>query len=161
MLAFAQLTWRESLRDIETSLAALGPKLYHAGFRQPIARSTLADANEHRDWRIFADFDQVRIAQATALYAKDPFLPELKATADALDSTTIDPFLSLFPWAKFRRHKAAVKLHTLLTLQGNFPTVIIVTPGCVHDVNILDQLTREWLDKVVAAIHRHWCNKNA
>ena len=143
VLAFAQLTWRESLRDIETCLTALGPKLYHAGFRQPPARSTLADANEQRDWRIFADFAQVLIGQATALYAKDPFLAELKATAYALDSTTIDLCLSLFPWAKFRRHKAAIKLHTLLTLQGHFPTVIIVTPGCVHDVNIFDQLVWE------------------
>ena len=143
VLAFAQLTWRESLRDIETCLSALGPKLYHSGFRQPTARSTLADANEQRDWRIFADFAQVLIAQATALYAKDPFLADLKASAYALDSTTIDLCLSLFPWAKFRRHKAAIKLHTLLTLQGNFPTVIIVTPGNVHDVNILDQLVWE------------------
>ena len=143
VLAFAQLTWRESLRDIETCLAALGPKLYHSGFRQPTARSTLADANEHRDWRIFADFAQVLITQATALYAQDPFLADLKATAYALDSTTIDLCLSLFPWAKFRQHKAAIKLHTLLTLQGNFPTVIIVTPGNVHDVNVLDQLTWE------------------
>ena len=143
VLAFAQLTWRESLRDIETCLAALGPKLYHSGFRQPTARSTLADANEQRDWRIFADFAQILIAQATALYAKDPFLAELKAAAYALDSTTIDLCLSLFPWAKFRRHKAAIKLHTLLTLQGNFPTVIIVTPACVHDVNVLDQIVWE------------------
>ena len=143
VLAFAQLTWRESLRDIETCLAALGPKLYHSGFRQPTARSTLADANEHRDWRIFADFAQVLIAQATALYTQDPFLAELKATAYALDSTTIDLCLSLFPWAKFRRHKAAIKLHTLLTLQGHFPTVIIITPGGVHDVNVLDQLVWE------------------
>ena len=143
VLAFAQLTWRESLRDIETCLTALGPKLYHSGFRQPTARSTLADANEQRDWRIFADFAQVLIAQATALYAKDSFLADLQATAYALDSTTIDLCLSLFPWAKFRQHKAAIKLHTLLTLNGNFPTVIIVTPGCVHDVNILDQLAWE------------------
>ena len=143
VLAFAQLTWRESLRDIETCLTALGPKLYHSGFRQPTARSTLAAANEKRDWRLFADFAQVLIAQATALYAKDPFLAELKTTAYALDSTTIDLCLSLFPWAKFRRHKAAIKLHTLLTLQGNFPTVIIITPGSVHDVNLLDQLVWE------------------
>ena len=143
VLAFAQLTWRESLRDIETCLSALGPKLYHSGFRQPTARSTLADANEQRDWRIFADFAQVLSAQATALYAKDPFLAELKASAYALDSTTLDLCLSLFPGAKFRRHKAAIKLHTLLTLQGNFPTVVMVTPGHVHDVNILDQLVWE------------------
>jgi hypothetical protein len=143
VLAFAQLTWRESLRDIETCLAAFGPKLYHAGIHQPTARSTLADANEKRDWRIFADFTQVLIRQATALYANEPFGGELQAAAYALDSTTIDLCLSLFPWAAFRRHKAAIKLHTLLTLQGNFPTVIIITPGSVHDVNILDQLVWE------------------
>lgn len=143
VLAFAQLTWRESLRDIETCLASFGPKLYHAGIRQPTARSTLADANEKRDWRIFADFAQVLIQQATTLYADEPFRAELQAAAYALDSTTIDLCLSLFPWATFRRHKAAIKLHTLLTLQGNFPTVIIITPGSVHDVNILDQLVWE------------------
>jgi hypothetical protein len=122
---------------------AFGPKLYHAGIRQPTARSTLADANEKRDWRIFADFAQVLIRQATALYADEPFGGELQAAAYALDSTTIDLCLSLFPWATFRRHKAAIKLHTLLNLQGNFPTVIIITPGSVHDVNILDQLVWE------------------
>jgi len=143
VLAFAQLTWRESLRDIETCLASFGPKLYHAGIRHPTARSTLADANENRDWRIFADFAQVLIRQATTLYADEPFLVELQAAAYALDSTTIDLCLALFPWAKFRQHKAAIKLHTLLTLQGNFPTVIIVSPGRVHDVNILDQLVWE------------------
>jgi hypothetical protein len=143
VLAFAQLTWRESLRDIETCLASFGPKLYHAGIRQPTARSTLADANENRDWRIFADFAHVLIQQATALYAEEPFRFELQAAAYALDSTTIDLCLSLFPWATFRRAKAAIKLHTLLTLQGNFPTVIIVSPGSVHDVNILDQLVWE------------------
>jgi hypothetical protein len=140
VLAFAQLTWRESLRDIETCLASFGPKLYHAGIHQPTARSTLADANEKRDWRIFADFAHVLIQQATALYADEPFHIELQTAAYALDSTTIDLCLSLFPWATFRQHKAAIKLHTLLTLQGNFPTVIIVTSGSVHDVNILDQL---------------------
>jgi hypothetical protein len=143
VLAFAQLTWRESLRDIETCLASFGSKLYHAGIRQPTARSTLADANEKRDWRIFADFAHVLIQQATTLYADEPFRFELQAAAYALDSTTIDLCLSLFPWATFRRHKAAIKLHTLLTLQGNFPTVIIITPGSVHDVNILDQLVWE------------------
>ncbi len=143
VLAFAQLTWRESLRDIETCLASFGPKLYHSGIRQPTARSTLADANEKRDWRIFADFAHVLIQQATALYAGEPFGFELQAAAYALDSTTIDLCLSLFPWATFRRRKAAIKRHTLLTLQGNFPTVIIVTPGSVHDVNILDQLAWE------------------
>jgi len=143
VLAFAQLTWRESLRDIETCLASFGSKLYHSGIRQPTARSTLADANEKRDWRIFADFAHVLIQQATTLYAADPFGGELQATAYALDSTTIDLCLSLFPWATFRRRKAAIKLHTLLALQGNFPTVIILTPGSVHDVNILDQLAWE------------------
>jgi hypothetical protein len=143
VLAFAQLTWRESLRDIETCLASFGPKLYHAGIRQPTSRSTLADANENRDWRIFADFAQVLIRQAATLYADEPFRFELQAAAYALDSTTIDLCLSLFPWATFRRHKAAIKLHTLLTLQGNFPTVIIITPGSVHDVTILDQLIWE------------------
>ena len=143
VMAFAQLTWRESLRDIETCLRALGTKLYHSGIRQPTARSTLADANEKRDWRLFADFAQVLIQQASTLYANEPFAAELKQAAYALDSTTIDLCLSLFPWATFRRRKAAIKLHTLLTLQGNFPTVVIITPGSVHDVNILDQLVFE------------------
>ena len=143
VLAFAQLTWRESLRDIETCLAAFGPKLYHAGIRQPTSRSTLADANENRDWRIFADFAQALIRQATTLYVDEPFRAELQAAAYALDSTTIDLCLPLFPWATFRRHKAAIKLHTLLTLQGCFPTGIIITPGSVHDVNSLDQLVWE------------------
>src|SRR5437016_5792980 len=143
VMAFAQLTWRESLRDIETCLRALGSKLYHSGIHQPTARSTLADANETRDWRIFADFAQILIQRAAALYANEPFRLELQAAAYALDSTTIDLCLSLFPWATFRRHKAAIKLHTLLTLQGNFPTVIIITPGSVHDVHFLDQLVWE------------------
>jgi len=140
ILAFAQLTYRESLRDIETCLRALGPKLYHSGFRSRVSKSTLADANENRDWRIFSDFAQVLIAQASELYADEDFGVELKEAAYALDSTTIDLCLSLFPWAKFRRAKAAIKLHTLLTLRGNFPTVIILTSGKVHDVNILDDL---------------------
>ena len=139
-LAFAQLTWRESLRDIETCLASFGPKLYPAGIRQPTARSTLADANENRDWCIFADFAHVLIQQATALYADEPFRFELQAAAYALDSTPIDLCLSLFPGATFRRAKAALKRHPRLTLQGNFPTVIIISTGRVHDVNILDQL---------------------
>jgi hypothetical protein len=141
ILAFAQLTWRESLRDIETCLAALGSKLYHAGIRQPPARSTLADANEQRDWRIFADFAQALIQQATQLYADEPFQLELQAAAYALDATTIDLCLSLFPWATFRRHKGGIRLHTLLTLQGNFPTVMLITPASVHEVNFLDHLT--------------------
>ena len=143
VMAFAQLTYRESLRDITTCLGAVGPKLYHSGIRQTVARSTLADANEKRDWRIFADFAQVLIEQASALYADEPFGAELKQTAYALDSTTIDLCLSLFPWAKFRRHKAAIKLHTLLALRGNFPTVVILTTGKVHDVNLLDELNYE------------------
>jgi hypothetical protein len=143
VLAFAQLTYRESLRDIETCLRALGSKLYHSGIGQPTARSTLADANEKRDWRIFSDFAHVLIEQATQLYADEPFGAELAEAAYALDSTTIDLCLSLFPWAKFRRRKAAIKLHTLLALRGNFPSVIILTTGKVHDVNILDQLTYE------------------
>ena len=143
VLAFAQLTWRESLRDIETCLRALGSKLYHSGIRRPTARSTLADANESRDWRIFGDFAQVLIQQATALYANEPLAAELQQAAYALDSTTIDLCLSLFPWATFRRRKGGIKLHTLLSLQGNIPTVFIVTPCSVHDVNILDQLVFE------------------
>jgi DDE family transposase/uncharacterized protein DUF4372 len=143
VMAFAQLTYRESLRDIETCLGVVGTRLYHSGIRQAPARSTLADASEKRDWRIFADFAQQLIAQASVLYANEPFGVELKQAAYALDSTTIDLCLSLFPWAKFRRAKAAIKLHTLLALRGNYPTVVIVTPGSVHDVNILDQLPFE------------------
>ncbi|MGZ5546091.1 MAG: IS4 family transposase [Limisphaerales bacterium] len=143
VLAFAQLTWRESLRDIETCLASFGPKLYHRGIRQPTARSTLADANEKRDWRIFADFAHVLIQQATTLHADEPFAVELQAAAYALDSTTIDLCLSLFPWATFRRRKGAIKLHTVFALQGNFPTVVIVSPGNLHDLHILDQLAWE------------------
>jgi hypothetical protein len=143
ILAFAQLTYRESLRDIETCLRALGTKLYHSGIRSRISRSTLADANEKRDWRIFSDFANVLISQATELDAGEEFGVQLKEAAYALDSTTIDLCLALFPWAKFRRAKAAVKLHTLLTLRGNFPAVVIVTPGSVHDVNILDELCFE------------------
>ena len=141
VLAFAQLTYRESLRDIETCLRALGPKLYHSGIRSRVPRSTLADANEKRDWRIFADFAHVLIGQATELYGNEDMGIRLRDAAYALDSTTIDLCLSLFPWAKFRRTKAAIKLHTLLALRGNYPTVIILTSGKVHDVNILDELT--------------------
>lgn len=140
ILSFAQLTYRESLRDIETCLKAVGGKLYHTGIRRHVPRSTLADANEKRDWRIFSDFAHVLIAQAVELYAGEPFGADLASAAYALDSTTIDLCLSLFPWAKFRKTKAAVKLHTLLALQGNFPTLVIITPGKVHDVNILDDL---------------------
>jgi hypothetical protein len=140
IMAFAQLTYRESLRDIEVCLKAVGPKLYHTGIRHQVPKSTLADANEKRDWRIFSDFAHILIAQATELYSGEPFGADLKGAAYALDSTTIDLCLSLFPWAKFRKTKAAVKLHTLLTLQGNYPTLVIITTGKVHDVNILDEL---------------------
>jgi hypothetical protein len=143
IMMFAQLTARESLRDISICLQAQATKLYHSGIRSAGARSTLADANERRDWRIFADFAQVLIGQASRLYAGEDFGKVLKKTAYALDSTTIDLCMSLFPWAKFRSTKAAVKLHTLLALQGNYPTVVIITPGKVHDVNILDSLCFE------------------
>jgi hypothetical protein len=142
-MAFAQLTYRESLRDIETCLRSIGSKLYHMGFRSTIARSTLADANESRDWRIYADFAQVLIAIARPLYAQDPIGVELNQNLYALDSTTIDLCLSLFPWAKFRQHKAAVKMHTLLDLHGNIPTFIRITDGKVHDVNVLDDILPE------------------
>src|SRR2546426_276065 len=123
-MAFAQLTYRESLRDIEACLGSIGSKLYHMGFRGKVARSTLADANEARDWRIYADFAQVLIAIARPLYALDPIGVDLDQTLYALDSTTIDLCLALFPWAKFRKYKAAVKMHTLLDLRGNIPTFI-------------------------------------
>jgi hypothetical protein len=142
-MAFAQLTYRESLRDIEACLRSISGKLYHMGFRGKVARSTLADANESRDWRIYADFAQVLIAIARPLYASDPIGVELDQSLYALDSTTIDLCLSLFPWAKFRRHKAAVKMHTLLDLHGNIPTFIRITDGKVHDVNILDEFFPE------------------
>ena len=138
-MAFAQLTYRESLRDIEACLRSLQSKLYHMGFRGKISRSTLADANESRDWRIYADFAQVLIGIARPLYADDPVGVELNENLYALDSTTIDLCLSLFPWARFRRHKAAVKMHTLLDLHGSIPTFIRITEGKTHDVNILDQ----------------------
>jgi hypothetical protein len=142
-LAFAQLTYRESLRDIEICLRALGPKLYHTGFRGRIARSTLADASRTHSWLIFADFAQVLIRQARDLYAHEPFGVTLKETVYALDSTTIDLCLSVFPWARFRRRKAAVKLHTLLDLRGNIPCFIHVSQGKLHDVNVLDTLPVE------------------
>jgi hypothetical protein len=142
-LAFAQLTFRESLRDIETCLRSLEPKLYHAGFRGRISRSTLADANRTNDWRIYADFAQVLIARARTLYADEGFSVELEHAAYALDSTTIDLCLALFPWAPFRRHKAAIKLHTLLDLRGNIPSFIHISSGKMHDVNVLDQLPIE------------------
>ena len=142
-MAFAQLTYRESLRDIEACLRATQPKLYHMGIRGKVSRNTLAHANEVRDWRIYADFAQVLIRQARQLYANDSFGIELDQTVYALDSTTIDLCLSLFPWARFRKRKGAVKLHTLLDLRGNIPTFIVITHGKVHDVNILDELPFE------------------
>ncbi len=142
-MAFAQLTYRESLRDIEACLRSVTGKLYHLGIRSKVARTTLADANESRDWRIFADFAQVLIRIARPLYAADPIGVDLDHSVYALDSTTIDLCLSLFPWAKFRRHKGAVKMHTLLDLHGNIPTFISITDGKVHDVNILDEIAPE------------------
>jgi hypothetical protein len=142
-MAFAQLTYRESLRDIEACLRSLRGKLYHMGFHGRVARSTLADANESRDWRIYADFAQVLIGIARPLYAHDPMGVDLDQSLYALDSTTIDLCLSLFPWARFRQHKAAVKMHTLLDLHGNIPTFIRVTDGKVHDVNILVEFLPE------------------
>ena len=142
-MAFAQLTYRESLRDIETCLRALEPKPYHAGIRGPVARSTLADANETRDWRIYADFAQVLIRRARRLYADDALGVELEQTAYAFDATTIDLCLALFPWARFRRHKAAIKLHTLLDLRGSIPTFVHITEGKTHEVTVLDELMVE------------------
>jgi hypothetical protein len=142
-LAFAQLTYRESLRDIETCLRAQQPKLYHMGFRGNVSRNNLAHANEHRDWRIFADFAQTLIATARELYRGEPFGLELANTVYAMDSTTIDLCLSLFPWAQFRRRKSAVKLHTVLDVRGSIPANVYVTGGQVHDVNLLDQLLPE------------------
>jgi Domain of unknown function (DUF4372)/Transposase DDE domain len=142
-MAFAQLTYRESLRDIEVCLRSMQGKLYHLGFRGKVARSTLADANESHDWRIFADFAQILIGIARPLHVRDPMGVDLEQSLYALDSTTIDLCLSLFPWAKFRRRKAAVKMHTLLDLHGNIPTFIRVTSGDVHDVHMLDEILPE------------------
>jgi transposase len=142
-MAFAQLTYRESLRDIECCLRALHEKLYHMGIRGKVSRSTLADANESRDWRIYSDFAQILIHEARSLYVDDDFGLELKETVYALDSSTIDLCLSVFPWARFRRTKAAIKLHTLLDLRGDIPTFIWITDGKVHDVNALDYLIPE------------------
>jgi len=142
-MAFAQLTYRESLRDIEACLGSMHGKLYHLGFRGKVARSTLADANEAHDWRIYADFAQILIRVARPLYARDPIGVELDQSLYALDSTTIDLCLSMFPWARFRQHKGAVKMHTLLDLHGNIPTFIRITDGKVADVNILDDILPE------------------
>jgi hypothetical protein len=142
-LAFAQLTYRSSLRDIETCLRSQQAKLYHMGFRGQVSRNTLAHANEVRDWRIYADFAQVLIGMARDLYRDESFGVELSESVYAFDSTTIDLCLSLFPWGKFRRRKSAVKLHTLLDLRGSIPTSVYVTGGQVHDVNLLDELSLE------------------
>ncbi len=142
-MAFAQLTYRESLRDIEACLRVAKPKLYHMGIRSNVSRNTLANANENRDWRIYADYAQVLIKTARELYANEDFGLELKHAVYAFDSTTIDLCLSVFPWAKFRKRKAAVKLHTLLDLRGNIPVVISITNGKIHDVNALDDLLFE------------------
>ena len=142
-MAFAQLTYRESLRDIEACLGSVTGKLYHLGFRGGVSRSTLADANETRDWRIFATFAQTLIATARPMYAADPLRVDLDHSLYALDSTTIDLCLALFPWAKFRKRKAAVKMHTLLDLHGNIPVFIRISDGKLHDVNVLDDIAIE------------------
>ena len=142
-MAFAQLTYRESLRDIEACLRAMGAKLYHMGIRGKISRTTLADANESRDWRIYADFAMKLIAIARPMYANESLGFDLDHSLYALDSTTIDLCLALFPWARFRARKGAVKMHTLLDLHGNIPSFISITDGKVHDVNILDEIDPE------------------
>jgi uncharacterized protein DUF4372/DDE family transposase len=142
-MAFAQLTYRESLRDIEACLRSAGTKLYHMGIRSRVARNTLANANQVRDWRIYADFGQTLIGIARQLYVGDSFAVDLQNTVYALDSTMVDLCLSLFPWAKYRKRDGAIKIHTLLDLRGNIPSVVLVTPGKVHDVNFLQQLIFE------------------
>jgi hypothetical protein len=142
-MAFAQLTYRESLRDIESCFRAAGPKLYHMGIRGRVSRSTLADANENRDWRIYADFAHILIATAKDLYANDDFGIELDSTVYALDSTTIDLCLALFPWARYKRTAGAIKLHTLLNLRGSIPEFIHISDGKLHDVGVLDILIPE------------------
>jgi hypothetical protein len=142
-MAFAQFTYRESLRDIEACLRATQSKLYHLGIRGKVSRNTLAHANQNRDWRIYADFAQILITRARKLYAEDSFGIELEQAVYALDSTTIDLCLALFPWAEFRKRKGAIKLHTLLDLRGNIPSVVIITTGKVHDINILDDVIIE------------------
>ena len=139
IMCFAQLTYRESLRDIENSLIALSGRLYHCGIPQPVPRSTLSDANEMRDWRIYADFAGILAAEARILYKTDnDFLLDLENMVYAFDSTTIDLCLNLFPWARFRKNKGAVKMHTLLDVRGNIPSFIHITDGLCHDVNALD-----------------------
>src|SRR5271157_3832022 len=143
IMAFAQLTYRESLRDIEACLSAQTAKLYHMGLREPVRRSTLADANESRDWRIYAEFAQRLIAQARRLYASESLGVDLTNSVYALDSTTIDLCMSMFPWAHFRSTKSAVKMHTLLDLRGNIPSFIHISDGKLHDVHALDMLIPE------------------
>ncbi len=140
VMAFAQLTYRESLRDIEACLRALEPKLYHMGIHSTVSRNNLSNANENRDWRIYAEFAQVLIQQTRELYVDDSTFPDLDATVYALDSSTIDLCMALFPWAHFRRTKSAVKMHTLLNLCGNIPEYILITEANVHDVNVLDHI---------------------
>jgi hypothetical protein len=142
-MVFAQITYRQSLRDIQTCLRAMQPKIYHCGIRGNVSRTTLAKANENRDWRIYAEFAHVLIQKAQELYANEEFGVQLKHATYALDSTTIDLCLSLFPWAKFRKHKAAVKVHMLMDLRGSMPCFIRIIGGKVHDVNILDELILE------------------
>ena len=142
-MAFAQLTYRESLRDIEYCLRAMKEKLYHMGISGKISRSTLADANENRDWRIYCDFSQILIHQARQLYTNDDFGLRLQETVYALDATIVDLCLSVFPWARFRKTKGGIKLHTLLDLRGNIPSFIAITQGKFHEVNILDELIPE------------------
>lgn len=160
-MLFAQLTYRESLRDIEACLRAAPEKIYHMGFNGPVSRSTLADANEQRDWRIYADVAQALIAEARQLYADEPLDVELDRTVYALDSSTIDLTLSLFPWASFRDTKAAVKLHTLLDLRGSIPVFVWITDGKAHDVRVLDVLIPEpgsiyVLDRAYIDFERLW-----
>lgn len=144
VMGFAQLTYRESLRDIESCLTAFSSKLYHSGIKQPVSRSTLAEANENRDWRIYADFAQVLIRETRRLYKQDnEFALDIDNMVYALDSSTIDLCLSLFPWAKFRKAKGAVKMHTLLDLRGSIPTFVHLTDGLCHDVNVLDHIVIE------------------
>jgi len=140
VMAFAQLTYRESLRDIEACLRAMEPKLYHMGIHSSVSRNNLSNANENRDWRIYAEFAQVLIQDARELYANDSTFPDLAATVYALDSTTIDLCMTLFPWAHFRRAKSAVKMHTLLNLCGDIPEFILMSEGNMHDVNVLDHI---------------------
>lgn len=140
VMAFAQLTYRESLRDIEACMRAMEPKLYHMGIHSAVSRNNLSNANENRDWRIYAEFAQVLVQQARELYSDDSTFPDLDATVYALDSSTIDLCMALFPWAHFRRTKSAVKMHTLLNLCGNIPEFILISEGRMHDVNVLDHI---------------------